>query len=67
MSGTHWSIHEVDGEFEVYQGTRRKRTWPHYEVALRWLKTKVGNGEKVYLVEPDGYRMDITHKLRLAR
>jgi hypothetical protein len=57
-----WSINEVGGEFEVYQGSRRKRVWPTLEAAVRWLRGKVIKGEKVYLVEPDGYRVDITRR-----
>ena len=59
-----WSVKEVDGEYEVYQGTRRKRTWPDMEAALRWLKTRVNTaqGETVTLIEDDGYRVDITRK-----
>jgi hypothetical protein len=60
---TRWSIHEVDGEFEVHQGTRRKRIWPTYEAARRWLRPKIGTDDKVYLVEADGYRIDITRRL----
>lgn len=59
---TRWSIRESDGEFEVYQGTRRKRIWPTFEAAVKWLRSKVVKGEKVYLVEQDGYRVDITRR-----
>lgn len=57
-----WNIHEVDGEFEVHQGAKRKRIWPTLEAALRWLGGKVTPGDRVYLVEPDGYHVDITRR-----
>jgi hypothetical protein len=60
----HWTIKWVDGQYEIHQGNRRKRAWPEYTSAVRWLrhKVKVGNGEKVYLIEEDGYRTDITRR-----
>ena len=60
---TKWTIEKVDGAFEVHEGSRRRRSWTNQEMALRWLKTKVVHGDKVWFVEPDGYRMDITRQV----
>jgi hypothetical protein len=58
----NWYVKDVNGEFEVYQGSRRKRTWPSAETALRWVRQKALPGERIYMVEPDGYRVDISRR-----
>jgi hypothetical protein len=64
VTGTKWLIEHVNGEFEVYQGRRRKRIFLTYDTAERWLQARVDTtkGETVTLVEVDGYRVNITRK-----
>ena len=61
---SHWTIeHDTDGDvWEVRQGNRRKHSAGTVEAAMRWLKGHHGQGEKVVLVEEDGYRLNITSR-----
>ena len=63
-ASARWTIKEVDGEYETFEGTRRRRTFIDYDTAERWLRSRVDtkNGDTVALIEQDGYHLDITRK-----
>lgn len=63
---THWTVNESkDGDFTVMKGgrvqvsgmTSKERVHEHIE-------QRRGAGERVTLVEPDGYRTDITKQFK---
>ena len=63
-ASARWTIKEVDGEFETYEGGRRRRTFINFDTAERWLRSRVDtkNGDTVTRIEQDGYRVDITRR-----
>lgn len=67
----HWEVEPVDpesnGTVEVRQGRKRKGTHPSEAEALRWIKDRWQEGQKVIVIEPDGYRMDVTRRFLATR
>lgn len=62
MAVEHWTIEFADGEWEVRKGRRRQRIATDLVAAIRWIRKRREPNEKVYVVEDDGYRLDITRR-----
>ena len=59
--GVKWRIEQEGGEFDVRQGRTRRRTFGDLDDAIGYVQHAMGEADRVYLVEPDGYE----NRLRL--
>jgi hypothetical protein len=63
----HWEIEALDPsapdtDYEVRQGRKRKTVARSEGAAREYVAARLLEGQKVYAIEADGYRFDITRR-----
>jgi hypothetical protein len=63
----HWEIEALDPNdpatsYEVRQGRKRKTLAASERAAQDYVRDRLLEGQKVYVIEADGYRLDITRR-----
>ena len=65
QQGDRWRLEEQeDGTLDVYQGRRRHKAGIDPVEAMRFILKQVKPEDSVFVVEPDGYRTNITRTVR---
>lgn len=62
--GVKWRIEQEGEEFDVRQGRTRRQIFHELDDAIEYVQHVMDDGDKVYLVEPDGYENRVSIRPR---